>query len=504
MTFTLAACQVSTVDRPPPTITDLPTPETSQRIIQETVSVPENTTGDVQPITVYTNLWDRIGAGLSLYEEFSHPSIDNEMRWYVDNQKYFDRIAGRAAPFLFWIVEEIESRDLPLELALVPIVESAYNPRAYSKEHAAGLWQFMGPTARSYGLKKDWWYDGRRDPLASTNAALDYLEMLHTQFDGDWLLALAAYNAGEGTIRRAVRRNTRANKPTDFWELPLPRETKGHVPRILAIAKLIANAPSYGIELPEIANEAYLDIVELNFQVDLDRAAYAASLEPEVLRALNPGYLQWATHPDTPQWLVVPKSTADAFRQAVADIPAAQRVTWDRYEIRSGDTLGGIARAFNTKINILRQVNNLAGSRIIAGRSIIIPRSSNLQQLALPVTAFQGNSINQDQAPTSYRVRHGDNLWSIARRYGLRSSEIAHGNNISLDSLLHPGQILTLNPPEYIAALDTNKIGSPLKISYRVEKGDSLAKIAGKLGVSVDSIVGWNGLNRQALIFPGQ
>ena len=499
----LSGCQVSTISQPSPAPVIAPPSTTSQAVDQELTVIAESAPTLSQNMPDYTNVWQRIGAGLSLFESNPHPSVDNELQWYANNQKFIDRITERAAPFLFWIVEEIESRGLPLELALLPIIESGYNPSAYSSQHAAGLWQFMGPTAESYGLTQSWWYDGRRDPLSSTVAALDYLEMLYAEFDNDWLLALAAYNAGEGAVKSAIRRNTRANRSTEFWQLPLPGETVGHVPRLLAIAKLIANATDYGVILPVIPNEAYLEVVELNFQIDLALASNAANLEPGLLRTLNPGYLQWATHPDNPQYLVVPKSKSEEFRAAIANIPVEKRVTWDRYEIRSGDTLGGIATQFNIKVDVLQKVNNLIGSRIVAGRSLMIPRFSSLQLTSVPTTAFQGSSSFQ-AAPNSYRVRRGDNLWRIARKFDLHSFEIAKWNSISIDSLLHPGQVLVLTPPGFIASLDISESGMPDKVLYRIVKGDSLARIAGKFGLTVDDIVAWNNLNPKALVFPGQ
>jgi membrane-bound lytic murein transglycosylase D len=502
LVFFLAGCQVSGINQPLPVPVSSSTTARSPETVQTTTRIRASTPAPSQQMPERVNLWERISTGLSFYDDSYHPSIDDELTWFANNQKYIDRISERAAPFLFWIVEEIEARGLPLELALLPVIESAYDPTANSSQSAAGLWQFMEPTAKSYGLNINWWYDGRRDPLASTMAALDYLEMLHVEFDNDWLLTLAAYNAGQGTVRRAIRRNDRENRSTEFWDLRLPVETKNHIPRLLAIATLFANAAEYGVELPDLPNEAYLELVELDFQIDLARAANAAALAPGLLRTLNPGYLQWATQPDGPQFVAVPKSKASLFRQVVTEIPPEQRLAWDRYEIRSGDTLAAIASSFNTRVDVLQSVNNLRGTRIIAGDTLMIPRSSESLSNFRNVT-FQGASSSQP-VPNSYRVRRGDNLWRIARRFDLTSNEIATWNDISLDSLLHPGQMLTLSPPGFIASLGISDSGMPQKISYQIIKGDSLERIANKFGLTITDIVSWNGLNPRALIFPGQ
>ena len=219
------------------------------------------------------NLWVRLQTQFQLEAHYKNPAVDEELTAYIYNQAYFDRITERAEPFLFWIVTEIERRNLPMELALIPIVESTFNPNAYSPKHAVGLWQFIGPTAKSFGLQQDWWYDGRRDPRASTVAALDFLEQLYKEFDEDWLLALAAYNTGQGNVNRAIKKTARRNESPDFWSLPLPRETRAHVPKILALAKLISNSKRYGVELAPIENKEPLAIIEIDSQIDLSQAA---------------------------------------------------------------------------------------------------------------------------------------------------------------------------------------------------------------------------------------
>jgi|TARA_B100002003_G_scaffold242197_1_gene264919 membrane-bound lytic murein transglycosylase D len=453
---------------------------------------------EISPET-FENLWDRIRAGLQLQDLYSNDAIDHELGLYSTNQKYFDRIAERATPFLFWIAEQLENRNLPLELALVPIVESAYNPNVYSREHAVGMWQFVGATGRSFGLQQDWWYDGRRDPLASTLAALDFLEQLNKRFNNDWLLTLAAYNTGEGNIVRAIRRSGVSVEEADFWSLPLPRETLSHVPKILAIAKLLAKPELYEIELPVIPNRAYFERIAIDSQIDLGLAAKLAKIDEKLLRDLNPGYLQWATHPDDPQSILLPLESIPNFNSELASLPRDSRVTWDRYEILPGDTLGTIARKLGTSADILQRVNALPSSRIIAGRSLLIPRTNDPLLLA---SAPQFNRSNTLPAavPNNYRVNRGDNLWSIARRFDMKSKDIAAWNKIDLQSILHPGQMLKLSSTTQIAISEK----PPEDGQYQVVAGDSLAKIAGKFNLDLNNLLMWNNLNIAALIHPGQ
>jgi len=496
----LTACQVNTVQTPGSVSGEteqLPDSEVSTLVAGQSINLTLELSGQ-KPTDSYANLWLRLSDGLELQARYRHDSIDRELDWYLGHPRYLQRITTRAAPFLYAIVEEVQKRNLPLELALLPVVESAFDPKAYSTEHAAGLWQFIPATARSYGLAANWWYDGRRDPISSTHAALDYLESLHAKFEGNWLLAIAAYNAGEGNVRQALKIAGQSPNDADFWTLRLPAETRGHVPKLLAISRLIANAHEYDVEIPVLPNRPYLERVELDFQLDLAKAAQLAGVDEQLFRTLNAGYLQWATHPDHPQSLLFPTENVQRFRDTVIGIPDNQRVVWDHYQIQSGDTLGAIARRFNTRVDVLQTVNALETTRIIAGDSLIIPRSGgNLTPEGLTSVASPRLLI---PAPTSYRVKSGDSLWRIARRFDLKSQDIADWNTITLDSVLQPGQLLTLNSSSYVLANDEEQ----RILSYSVIRGDSLDRIARKFNVTLEDLVLWNNLDPSGLIFPGQ
>lgn len=468
--------------------------------LESVIPVPSESV--VEPSVIsYDNVWERLQSGFELQAHYDNPAVASRLSTYTDNQRYFDLVSERASPFLFAIVEEIERRGLPMELALVPIVESTFNPNAYSQEHAVGLWQFVGATGRSFGLQQDWWYDARRDPQAATVAALDYLQALYEQFDQDWLLAMAAYNTGDGNLRKAIRRSGQSGS-IDFWSLPLASETRSHIPKILALATLLSDSTAYGVEMPQIANSQALVTLEIGAQIDLAQAARLAGLEHQELRSFNPGYTQWATHPDHPQSLSLPPENADQLVAGLANIDEAQWVTWDRYQIAPGDTLGGIARKLGTRVDVLQSVNQLRGSQIIAGRSLLIPRSDDANSLfSIPVAPQQPAVIT---VPNRHTVRRGDNLWSIARRYDLRSKDIANWNQIALDSLLRPGQQLDLRFANADTSGNMDTLLSENKSIYLVRPGDSMAKIARAFSTNLADLLAWNNLSASEIIYPGQ
>ena len=269
--------------------------------------------------TELEDLWQRIQFQLTFNVPQTRPIVE-QRNFYSSHQAYLDRVAGRAQPFLHYIVQELEKRNMPLELALLPIVESAFDPFAYSHAAAAGMWQFMPATGKRFGLKQNFWYDGRRDVIASTRAALDYLQYLHDKLEGDWLNAIAAYNSGEGRILNAIKRNKKRRLPTDFWSLDLPAETTAYVPKLLALVDILKRPDEFDIVWKFIANEPKIDVVEVKSQIDLAIAAEMAGINVSELQALNPGFNQWATDPDGPHYLVLPKQwmpKAAALLQAV-------------------------------------------------------------------------------------------------------------------------------------------------------------------------------------------
>lgn len=505
----LAGCQTASELHPLPTETE--TNRDANPQIAVTKPPPQDLAdqrGGTSEVVI-DNLWHRLRQGFQLQHYYDHPAVQPYIDNYSQNQRLFDLVTQRASPFLFYIVEEVEKRDLPLELALLPIVESTFNPIAASGERAVGLWQFMAPTASSFGVQQDWWYDGRRDPIVSTAAALEYLSQLHKQFAEDWLVAIGAYNTGDGNVRRAIRRSKQDLNSLDFWALPLAPETRSHVPKLLALAAVVSNVDQHEVSLERIPNRPQLGTIELTNQIDLAQAASLANLTISELKFLNPGYLQWATHPDSPQSLMLPLEKVNEFEQAIAKANPENFMTWDRYQIQPGDTLGQIARNLNTRVDVLQTVNGITGSRIVAGDSLLIPRNINsLSQMNSaaefkPVSLGSRRQTETPIPPELYAVKRGDNLWSIARKFDLKSAAVAKLNDIALDSLLQPGQILRLTNPTPVT--QTGKLSATDAISfYAVQRGDSIASIAKKSGHRIDDLLRWNSLQQSQIIYPGQ
>ncbi|MGB0722107.1 MAG: LysM peptidoglycan-binding domain-containing protein [Gammaproteobacteria bacterium] len=457
------------------------------------------------------DLWQRIRDGLSL-KGHTHTRIDQELAWFQSHPDYMERVSRRAEPFLHLIVEEVERRGLPMELALLPVVESGFQPFAYSHGRAAGLWQFIPSTGRMFGLQQNWWYDGRRDVLRSTHAALDYLEQLHERFDGDWLKAVASYNAGAGNVSRAMRRNAAAGKPQDFWHLDVPRETRAYVPRLLAVARFVADPERYGIALHPIANEHRLTLVRVDSQIDLAIAAETAGMDMDELHHLNPAYNRWATPPQGPHDLLMPLDKATAFRAAIADLAPDQRLRWYRHVVKSGDVLGRIARKYGTTVAQLKQTNNLRSDRVRVGQALLVPT---------PAAARAEYSLSADQrlkatqarikgSTVRYTVRDGDTLWDIARAHGVSHRKLARWNGMAPGDPLRPGRSLVIkSSKKQVANSRAEATTLPANIRnqrvvYRVRSGDSLYRIAQRFRVSVNQIRNWNGLKKGRYLRPGQ
>ena len=460
------------------------------------------------------DLWDRIRAGYAL-PGLDHPRVDAELAWYARHQEYLDRVAARAAPYMHHIVEEIEARDLPMELALLPVVESAFDPWAYSHGRAAGLWQFIPGTGRLYALDQDWWHDERRDVLESTRAALEHLEDLAERYDGDWHLALAAYNSGAGNVNRALRRDrARGGDGSDFFALELPRETRAYVPRLIALARLVADPGAHGVELATIADAPAFEVVATGGQIDLARAAELAGIDDEVLYALNPALNRWATHPEGPHRLLVPVGHGVRLRDGLATLPAEARVAWTRHRIRPGEALSLIARRYGVDVETIQRANRLDGSRIRAGDALLIPVASG------PDEAYSGAVAQRDarraagaaaRAGDARRVEHrvseGESFWSIARRHGVGMRELANWNGLGLADPLRPGQTLVLfkaPAPDVAAPPATARASIVRELAYRVRDGDSLWRIAQRFGLQIADIVDWNRLEPDQLLQPGQ
>src|ERR1700678_324835 len=323
----------------------------------------------------YDDLFDPMRAGFA-FDEVQEPAIDVQLAWFEHNPEYLERVFQRGQRYMYHIITEVEARGMPLEFALLPVVESAYEPFAYSPSRAAGLWQFIPATGVRFGLKEDWWYDGRRDVVESTRAALDYLQALHDQFDGDWLLAIAAYNVGEAWVQRSIDYNRAHGLPSDFWHLNLPAETRAYVPKLLALKRLMAEPERYGIDFAAIPNEPYFAVVETESQLQLTIAAQLAGTSYDELVALNPGFNRWATDPDGPHRMLVPIDNADVFEAALKTLAPEERMRYETHTVTAHETLAAIAKQYDTSAAVLAKINDLPGGRVTAGETVKIPSVS--------------------------------------------------------------------------------------------------------------------------------
>ncbi len=460
------------------------------------------------------SIWPRVYAGFQLPSDIDHPSLQTEINWFAKHPEYIQRVMQRADPFLYYILEEAEKRNLPTELVLLPIVESAYQPFAYSHGRAAGIWQFIPSTGRSYGLKQNWWYDGRRDIYASTQAALNYLENLNKLFKGDWMLALAAYNSGSGTVQRAIKRNKKLNRPTDFWHLKLPKETRAYVPKLLALKEVIANPEQYSISLRCIPNAPGFKQVKTTAQIDLALAAELAEIDLETLYNYNPAFNRWATDPDGPHSLLLPTDSAEIFEENYSSLPADKHLRWSRHKVKSGETLSHIALKYNTTVKHLKSVNNISGNNIRQGKYLLIPLSSkNKSSYALSSTQRLKTTQNKKRGSGSTRLTHivqnGESFWEISRKYKVNMHSLAKWNGMAIKDPLQKGQKLVVwtSSKSTVASKGSARTHNPnstiKSIRYTVRNGDSLSSIASKYRVNVKDLHRWNTIKGK-YIQPGQ
>jgi len=352
------------------------------------------------------------------------------------------KVAENAQRYYYYVLQEVLKRDMPAEIALLPAIESLYNPQAYSSGKAAGIWQFIPSTAVYFGMQVGGDYDGRRDIITSTDKALNYLQQLNRRFSGDWLLTLAAYNGGGGTVSNAIKRNIKQGKPTDYWSLELPREPRNYVPKLLAIAALVESPSQYNTRLPSIANTPYFQVVETSQSIVFAKAAKVMGISRKELALLNPGPKREIIPSGGPSRILVPVAGAELLAASLADAQAEQllAVDWTDYRIKPGDSLGLIAQRHGVTTQAIRSANNMTGSRIRAGKTLRIPALGLAQN-------SEASSTDEHRLHT---VSNGDTLWDIAREH-----------NVTVKQLLALNQELRSNA--------TLRVGKTLKVPGKSE-----------------------------------
>ncbi|MGA1042152.1 MAG: transglycosylase SLT domain-containing protein [Burkholderiaceae bacterium] len=380
----------------------------------------------------YDNLVDRIRSGFAM-PDMPQSRIRPFVKRFSSNPDYLNRVFARGGPYLHHIVEEIEARGLPMELALLPIVESAYNPQATSHAKAAGLWQFIPSTGRIYQLSQDWWMDERRDVIESTRAALDYLEKIYALHGNDWFLALASYNWGEGAVGRAIRRNKAAGKPTDYLNLRMPRETRNYVPQLIALRDILESPQDYGLTLPYVENRPYFAVIDKNQSIDLKLAAELAELDQEEFQALNPHLRRPVIEISRTNRIVLPIENVDRFNANLSSYLSRglPLVTWKPYTMKRGDSLQSIASRAGISADVLAKANSLKSgkAKLLPGTVLLAPvaaQPSSGPALETTLASFKGaRTIEREYVPAkTYVVRRNETWQSIARKWRVRVSDL--------------------------------------------------------------------------------
>ena len=438
------------------------------------------------------DVWEVLRSEFALNHDTSRAEVQEQIRWLAAHPSYLQKVCRQSEPYIYHIVGEIKKRKLPGELALLPMIESAYDPFAYSGVGAAGLWQLMPRTGADLGLKQDWWFDGRRSIRPSTDAALNYLVYLNKFFEGSWILAIAAYDAGEGTISRSIKATQNSNRNVSFWDLPTPRETQIYVPRLLALAEIIKNPQRYKLSLPEIPYLPYFEEVNIGSQIDLSHAAKLAGISYKELIKLNPGYNRWTTAPYKPFKLLIPTEKVQQFNLNLANFPEDKRVSWTKHQVKQGDNLDNIAVRYHTTVNLIKQLNQLTTNHVKKNQSILIPSTKNAPVIAKKEIAIAKTTPYTPSGQFKRPIKEGgtrrvihivqgtDSYQRIEKLYGVTTKEIQNWNKLSAYQHLRTGQQLVI----------WKRVRQPKQ--YIVRRGDSLSTIAKQHQTHVNNILSLN------------
>ncbi|RKP56421.1 transglycosylase SLT domain-containing protein [Pararobbsia silviterrae] len=401
------------------------------------------------------DIWSRIRKGFQL-QDMDGDLVQSNLDWYTSRPDYVQRMTDRSKLYLYHIVNELEQRNMPTELALLPFIESAYNPQALSVAKAAGMWQFVPGTGKTFNLRNNMFQDERRDVLASTSAALDYLQKLHDMF-GDWYLALAAYNWGEGNVQRAIARNQAAGLPTDYMSLKMPAETRNYVPKLQAVKNIIENPQAYGLSLPDIPNHPYFVTVTTAHDIDVDVAAKLAGMSSDEFKALNPSFRLPMIVGATQAQILLPFDNAQQFQDNLK-VYSGQLASWTTYTVDSRTTPEALAQKIGVDVDTLRDTNRIPrGMRLKPGSTVVVPRDDDDEDISADVAENAVLAIEPDVPDTRkvlIRVRRHETMASVASRYGVTVAQLRAWNK-RRGVQLSPGQTLVLHVP----------VGKPLPVA---------------------------------------
>ena len=433
----------------------------------------------------YENVWDRIKDANSLKEENLDEKTLQYLNAYLSNPAQLDKLLEKGRYFIYFVLEELERYRLPPELALLPYIESNYDPFSISASGAMGIWQFMPATARIYGLRDTWWYEQRHDPLVSSKAAVRYLAYLHNRFNKEITYTLAAYNGGPTLLEKRIKLNKKAGKPTDYKNLKLPKQTQEYVPKFKAILAIVLNAEKYGINLPDFPNKQVLSNIELDGQVEILAFSEFAGLKPEFVYKLNAGYTKWASPPGDKTTFNIPIELEAMLNLKKDKFIQTNQINWVTHKVSRGDSLWKIADEFDTEVNVLKKVNYLSSNVLSLDQELLIPLSNDQNQTFIP---YQAHIISE-----------GDTLWNLGIQYNISPAEIAKTNGLRMDSPLRIGKELNIGNKNIYRTINSKK----RTILYSVKQGDSLYRIADIFNIEISDIKKINALPNNE-IKPGQ
>jgi len=445
----------------------------------------------------FNSLWHRMRSGFC-FNNVNSSRISQELKLMKRNKQFVYRSIERSKPYLFHILNYLEQKNLPHELALLPMVESGFQPFAYSASRAAGIWQFIPPTAREYGLKMNWHYDGRRDVLESTEAATYFLSDMHRHFKGNWLLAIASYNTGAGNVGKAIdRANNIFTKPS-YWDLDLPRETELYVPRLLALAKIVNNPSKYGFKLANMENQNYTKKVNFRDPIDFQTLSVITGISEKELMNLNPGYSTWIIDPAQQNTLLLPNKEAKLFNKRYDNI---SKVIYKNkiHKVQKGDSLYKISRIYNVKINAIKKINSLSSDIIYINQKIKIPSElSTINKEYVTINSIK-YFINKKEVTYNHIIKRYDNWYKIAKKYDVPLKKLLEWNNADKQTKLKINKLIKIKLRGPL--LVKNKKIKTLR--YVVNSGERYDQITRGFGISKDSLIKDNKLRNKKYLTAG-
>ena len=448
--------------------------------------IPKNTSYELVKKDSYINIWEYLQVNNKIKQS---NYLDEQILSYMNNHlrdiDKFEEYLNDSYYFLYFVIKELEKNNLPIELSILPYIESNYDPFSISPSGAVGMWQFMPRTGRLYELNKSWWSEDRHDPFKSTEAAIGYLKYLYQRFDGDIYLSIAAYNAGPSLVDKRINQNKRKGEDIDFWSLNLPTQTKNYVPKYIALRELILNPEKYGITLPNIPYDSVVQKITIPGQVEILALSEYLEIKPELLYKLNAGYTKWASAPKDESIFFIPKEKYFLFSSEKNPFNKTNDINWISHTVNKGDNLWDLAIKYDTEVDVIKEVNYLNNDLLSINDNLLIPLGKTKSNNFIPYEM--------------YIVSEGDTLWSIAKKYNLNINNLARMNSLNKNEYLQLGQQLSIGNKNIYRNMESKK----RTILYSVKQGDNLFKISELFDVTISSIEEINKFSNPTLM-PGQ